>query len=454
MPRTRTSHTGVYYRESTKRRLPDGTFDICYDIHFKRDGKDIWQTVGWKSAGVTLQDAVRIRQQRIDEKKMTEMPEKDHVPSGKRIKTRYVGVYVRVAKLRLAADGKADRCFDIHYKRDGKYVWEKVGWRSEGYTVQDAIAIRGKRIKSDRHPEEQYLPKRQDTGKSATIGDLWRHYARNCLPHLKNARVPRGAYNVHIRPRFEQFPAEKLDPLEVERFKLALLSTRKANGEHISKGYVNAILGLLGQLLTKGLEWGLIESFDPHVLKDRIRNAETRREKYLSPKEISIIFDGLRMTSLEVFHAARVSLYSGLRVSEVASLKAANVDIPARLLYTDGKTGKRVAYFPACLEETMRCLKENALPDGRCFSMTDKSLSKAFARVVDATGLNEGKESSQKIVFHTLRHTFCSILAMRGVSLYTIGELAGHRQPSTTRRYAKLSPDTKRAALKKLDNLD
>ena len=46
----------------------------------------------------------------------------------------------------------------------------------------------------------------------------------------------------------------------------------------------------------------------------------------------------------------------------------------------------------------------------------------------------------------------CKKLRERGV--YTIGELAGHRQPSTTRRYAKLSPDTKRAALKKLDNLD
>ena len=454
MPRIRTSHTGVYYRESTRRRLQDGTFDICYDIHFKRDGKDIWQTVGWKSAGVTLQDAVRLRQQRIEEKKMTEKPENDCAPSGKRIKTRYVGVYVRAAKHRLAADGKADRCFDIHYKRDGKYVWEKVGWRSEGYTVQDAITIRGQRIQRDRHPEEQNLSKRQEPGKSATIGDIWRHYVKNCLPHLKNTRVARGAYNVHIRPRFEHFPAEKLDPLEVERFKLSLLSTKKPNGEHISKGYVNAILGLLGQLLKKGLEGVLFKSFDPDVLKVRIRNAENRREKYLSQKEISIIFDGLRMTSLEVFHAARVSLYSGLRVSEVASLKAVNVDIPARLLYTDGKTGKRVAYFPECLEETMRCLKKNALPDGRCFSLTDKSLSKAFARVVDATGLNEGKDSSQKIVFHTLRHTFCSILAMRGVSLYTIGELAGHRQPSTTRRYAKLSPDTKRAALKKLDNLD
>lgn len=453
MPRIRTSHTGVYYRESTKRRLLDGTPDICYDIHFKRDGKDIWQTVGWKSAGITLQDAVRLRQQRIEEKKMTDMPENAYAPSGKRIKTRYVGVYVRVAKLRLAADGKADRCFDIHYKRDGKYVWEKVGWRSEGYTVQDAIAIRGQRIQRDRHPDEQNLPKRQKPGSSATIGDIWRHYVKNYLPHLKNASLPCGAYNVHIKPRFEHFPAEKLEPLEVERFKLALLSARKSNGEHISKGYINAILGLLGQLLQKGLEWGLIETFDPHVLKGRIRNVESRREKYLSPKEISIIFDGLRMTSLEVFHAARISLYSGLRVSEVASLTVANVDISARLIYTDGKTGKRVAYFPDCLVETMCCLKETAHPDGRCFSLTDKSLSKAFARVVDATGLNEGKDSSQKIVFHTLRHTFCSILAMRGVSLYTIGELAGHRQPSTTRRYAKLSPDSKRAALKEIENL-
>jgi site-specific recombinase XerD len=41
---------------------------------------------------------------------------------------------------------------------------------------------------------------------------------------------------------------------------------------------------------------------------------------------------------------------------------------------------------------------------------------------------------------HMLRHTFCSHLAMNGVSVRVIQELAGHQHLSTTMRYMHLSP--------------
>ncbi len=41
---------------------------------------------------------------------------------------------------------------------------------------------------------------------------------------------------------------------------------------------------------------------------------------------------------------------------------------------------------------------------------------------------------------HTLRHTFCSHLAMRGAPPRAIQELAGHRELGMTQRYMHLSP--------------
>ena len=71
--------------------------------------------------------------------------------------------------------------------------------------------------------------------------------------------------------------------------------------------------------------------------------------------------------------------------------------------------------------------------------------------VVDSLGLNDGiTDLEMKVVFHTLRHTFCSWLAINDVSLYTIAELAGHTKVETTKRYAKLSPDAKRRAINRL----
>ena len=43
---------------------------------------------------------------------------------------------------------------------------------------------------------------------------------------------------------------------------------------------------------------------------------------------------------------------------------------------------------------------------------------------------------------HTLRHTFCSHLAMRGVSAVKIQKLAGHAKLSTTQIYMHLAPST------------
>jgi integrase len=53
--------------------------------------------------------------------------------------------------------------------------------------------------------------------------------------------------------------------------------------------------------------------------------------------------------------------------------------------------------------------------------------------------------------FHALRHTFASRLAMKGVDLYRVQTLMGHKTPEMTQRYAHLSPDTLREAVERLD---
>ncbi len=52
---------------------------------------------------------------------------------------------------------------------------------------------------------------------------------------------------------------------------------------------------------------------------------------------------------------------------------------------------------------------------------------------------------------HTLRHTFCSHLAMRGAAVSAIQVLAGHQDLLTTQRYMHLSPNMLDAAIKLLD---
>ena len=54
------------------------------------------------------------------------------------------------------------------------------------------------------------------------------------------------------------------------------------------------------------------------------------------------------------------------------------------------------------------------------------------------------RDSKNRVVIHTLRHTFASQLAINGTPIFTIQKLMNHSDINMTLRYAKLSPDSGR----------
>jgi len=66
---------------------------------------------------------------------------------------------------------------------------------------------------------------------------------------------------------------------------------------------------------------------------------------------------------------------------------------------------------------------------------------------------NEGldtRDSKNRVVTHTLRHTFASHLAINSVPIFTIKELMNHANIEMTMRYAKLAPDSGKSAVQGL----
>lgn len=53
--------------------------------------------------------------------------------------------------------------------------------------------------------------------------------------------------------------------------------------------------------------------------------------------------------------------------------------------------------------------------------------------------------------FHDLRHTIASLLVQSGVDLYTVQKLMGHKDSRMTQRYAHLTQEKLRHAIKNLD---
>lgn len=361
-----------------------------------------------------------------------------------REKTKFTGVYRRISDTRRH-NGKPDICFDINHRDStGRLIWEKVGWASEGYTAQMASDIRGERIRIERHTG--VLPERRK--KSAmTMGDAWAIFKEKWLPNLAHPRDEESRYTCHIAPRFSSTPLDRITPLALETFKQELL------GKGLAPASARLILGDIRRIYRKLISWNLYSGTVP---TDGLKmpRADNARIRYLTPDEAERLLDALKTRSPSWWRMAMISLHTGMRIGEILSLRGSDINLPSRVVHVrDAKAGTRMAHMTDAVAPVFEDVMP-ATPDGLLFcSREGKPLrvtdtSNTFAKVIKTLGFNDGlTDRRQKVVFHTLRHTFCSWLAIRGVPLYTIGELVGHSSLEMTKRYSHLCPDTKRKAI-------
>ena len=88
-----------------------------------------------------------------------------------------------------------------------------------------------------------------------------------------------------------------------------------------------------------------------------------------------------------------------------------------------------------CLRESDKLFPKN--PQRRLRDKLDHLFNSEF----------DDNDRKSKVVFHTLRHTFASHLAINGTPIFTIQKLMNHRDIKMTLRYAKLSPESGREAV-------
>lgn len=366
--------------------------------------------------------------------------------------TKYQNVYQRSSDSRRNhRDGKMDVCYYIIYRHNGKKVWEKVGWKSEGYTAQAASHVHAERIQAIRHGDLVLPSKKPEAEVELTFDRAWQIYDEKWLPNLSRPQDERSRYRNHIAPRFASVPLGEIKTIDLEDFKHELLS------KGLSPGSAKHVLCLIRCVYNKMVEWELYDGRVP-TTGFKMPKVDNARMRYLTPDEAEKILETLKQRDLIWWQIAAISLNTGLRVGEVLSLTRNDLDLDRGVIHVrDAKAGTRMAN----MTESIRAMFA-AMPDGPPSALLFPSVnggerqssdvSKIFAKATKALGLNDGvTDRRQRVVFHTLRHTFGSWLAIRGVPLYTIGSLMGHSTLEMTKRYAHLCPDTKRAAIQEID---
>jgi len=101
-------------------------------------------------------------------------------------------------------------------------------------------------------------------------------------------------------------------------------------------------------------------------------------------------------------------------------------------------------FFDNTLKEILIKRTENLKPNDKLIAMNERTLRRQLSK--ELTDLfNVGlfaDDRKNRVVIHTLRHTFASQLAIKGTPIFTIQKLLNHKDIKQTLRYAKLAPDS------------
>ncbi|MGE4481865.1 site-specific tyrosine recombinase XerD [Acidocella sp.] len=165
--------------------------------------------------------------------------------------------------------------------------------------------------------------------------------------------------------------------------------------------------------------------------------------KYLSESEVNALLEaarGMEGTAGAKARAGLEILYStGLRVTEMLSLRANALSTDAAMLLIKGKGGKeRMIPLSETARQAASALRAAApakaryLFAGRDISqpMTRQGFALLLKQVAIAAGLNPARLSP-----HVLRHSFASHLLAHGADLRALQKLLGHADISTTEIY-------------------
>ena len=225
-----------------------------------------------------------------------------------------------------------------------------------------------------------------------------------------------------------------------------------------SPGTIENVLRLFSVVWYRARNLELVTGECP-VIQVKRPKVDDRRVRFLSQTEAAQLLAALKERSLEAHDLALLSLFTGLRAGECSALTWVDVDFENGLIFIkdsknkDSRHAFMTAEVRAMLARRHEGRSDSALVfQGRRGGYSSRATNRPFRETVKDLGLNEGiTDPRQKVVFHTLRHTFASWLVMKGKPLYTVGRLMGHRHPPMTERYAHLAPEAQKAAVSKLE---
>lgn len=366
--------------------------------------------------------------------------------SNERKSTRFDGVYQRQSRTKRHM-GKPDVCYSIDYRDPltGRRVRKTIGWRSQGITMEYANAARTSLLAQSRKDQFAGIVP-QEISDVPTLAQAWEMYRKDWAEARSAASLStdKGFYANHLK-YWENRKLNQITARDLE--KLAADIQRKGLSAQTAKH----VLGFVRRIMRRMIKWKKWSGPTPFADVE-MPTVNNQRQRYLTPYEAVALLEALKVFSERAWLMSLLSLHCGLRLGEIKALRHGDLDFHAGTIFIrDPKNGRdRFAIMTEAVRQTLLETPKKghaALLFPTRQGTILKKKDDVFDEVVTALGFNDGVEDSrQKVVFHTLRHTYASWLARGGSGQSTIAELLGHSSLQMSKRYTHLMQDAKREA--------
>ncbi len=322
------------------------------------------------------------------------------------------------------------KSYIVNYRADGRERRATIGRPSET-RLREARQLAGETLASVRAGNDP-LQDRQSKREAPTVADGLDRFFGEFVP----MRIANGRMSKRTETDYRRQAALTIRPALGNR-KIAAVTRQDIERAIAKRAPVqrNRTLALLSRLFTLFEAW---EYRPQHSNPCRgIEKArEEPRDRVLSPSEMEAFGAALAQTEDEspiVVAAIRVAALTGLRISEVLSMRWEDLDLETRkVTLPTTKTGRRIQLLS---EPAVEVLSKLPRRYAWVFSTVGapigyKRARAAFSRIVKRAGI-------ENVRLHDLRRSVMTNAAMTGIGSHVLRDLLGHKTTAMADRYIR-----------------
>jgi integrase len=302
--------------------------------------------------------------------------------------------------------------------RAAEFDVKAAEWKKNGYPPEENPFIDKKPPKRTAAPTFQSL--------------VIRYTEEHIVPNAKNPR--RSAYDIHLWMRghlkdWQDCPLDTLsrdDVLELKRKVTAPIAFNR-----------------LKQFLSRVVRWSAKNYYKlPNDILENIGvYRETKRTRYLNPAELLRFVTALAgEKNTDLKHILTLAMSTGARRGDLFSMKWADID-EVRQIWRVPDPKSRQSYEISLLPKAVEALEERRRTRTNSpFVFPSDAESGHVETISRAWGRFRKRAQIENFRLHDTRHNLASHMIQSGESLSTIAAALGHRDISSTARYAHVSP--------------